>query len=82
MLYVLAVFLPFVVFFQSGRPGLGLINLCLWLTCLGAPFASAWALFQATQYLSDVRTGQIVDAIRDRDRVRRRSRRDDDDEDE
>ncbi len=63
MLYLAAIFVPFVVFFQSGKPGLGLCNLCLWLTCCGAPFATGWAFFEANQYLQDERTSKIVDAV-------------------
>lgn len=70
MIYLAAIFVPFAVFFQSGKPGSALVNLALWLTCCGAPFASAWALFEAAQYLEDERTRQVVEAIENNKRRR------------
>lgn len=64
-MYLLAVFLPPLVFFNSGKPWQGLLNGLVWLTCCGAPFATAWAFFEAGQYLDDCRTRAITRAIHD-----------------
>ena len=72
MLYLWSIFCPPMVFFLTKQTGAGLINLCIWLTCCGAPFASAWALFAASQWLDDERTREITDAIRDGSRAGQR----------
>ena len=63
MLYIWAIFFPPAVFFESGKPGLGVANLCVWITCCGAPFASGWAFFEANQFLNDKRNEDLIDAI-------------------
>ena len=77
MLYLWAIVFPPAVFFTANQPGAGIINLFLWLTCCGSPFASGWALWVAAQYLEDERIDRLADAFREGSRSGRR-RRDDD----
>ena len=72
MLYFWSILCPPMVFFLTKQTTAGLINFCLWITCCGAPFASGWALFAASQWLDDERTREITDAIRDGSRAGQR----------
>lgn len=53
MRLLLAIFLPFVVFFTIGRPIAGIICLFLQLTLIGWLPAALWAVYALSQYTTD-----------------------------
>ncbi len=53
MRLILAIFLPFVVFFTIGRPIAGLVCLILQLTLIGWLPAALWAVYALSQYATD-----------------------------
>ncbi|MCK5576161.1 MAG: YqaE/Pmp3 family membrane protein [Sphingomonadales bacterium] len=53
MRLLLAIFLPFVVFFTIGRPIAGIICLILQLTLFGWLPAAIWAVYSLGQYRTD-----------------------------
>ncbi len=53
MRLLLAIFLPFLVFFTIGRPIAGIICLLLQLTILGWLPAALWAVYSLNQYKTD-----------------------------
>ncbi|MEJ2801044.1 YqaE/Pmp3 family membrane protein [Comamonadaceae bacterium PP-2] len=53
MRLLLAIFLPFVVFFTIGRPIAGLICLVLQITLIGWLPAALWAVYALSQYKTD-----------------------------
>lgn len=53
MRLLLAIFLPFVVFFTIGRPIAGVICLILQITLLGWLPAAIWAVYALSQYKTD-----------------------------
>ena len=53
MRLLLAIFLPFVVFFTIGRPIAGIICLVLQLTLIGWLPAAIWAVYALGQYKTD-----------------------------
>ena len=53
MRLLLAIFLPFFVFFTIGRPIAGIICLILQLTLIGWLPAAAWAVYALSQYSTD-----------------------------
>lgn len=53
MRLLLAIFLPFVLFFTIGRPIAGVICLILQLTLIGWVPAALWAVFALGQYKTD-----------------------------
>lgn len=53
MRLLLAIFLPFVVFFTIGRPVAGVICLLLQLTLIGWLPAAIWAVYALSQYKTD-----------------------------
>ena len=53
MRLLLAIFLPFFVFFTIGRPIAGIICLILQLTLIGWLPAAAWAVYALSQYNTD-----------------------------
>jgi uncharacterized membrane protein YqaE (UPF0057 family) len=53
MRLLLAIFLPFVVFFTIGRPIAGVICLVLQITILGWLPAAIWAVYALSQYKTD-----------------------------
>ncbi|MBE7566495.1 MULTISPECIES: YqaE/Pmp3 family membrane protein [Acidithiobacillus] len=53
MRLVLAIFLPFLVFFTIGRPLAGIICLLLQITVLGWIPAAIWAVYALSQYKTD-----------------------------
>ncbi len=60
MRLLLAIFLPFMVFFTIGRPIAGIVCLLLQLTLLGWIPTALWAVYSLSQY----KTGkQIEDAL-------------------
>jgi uncharacterized membrane protein YqaE (UPF0057 family) len=50
---ILAIFLPFVVFFTIGRPFAGLLCLVLQVTLIGWIPAALWAVYALSQYKTD-----------------------------
>ena len=53
MRLLLAIFLPFVVFFTIGRPISGIICLFLQITIVGWIPAALWAIYALGQYKTD-----------------------------
>lgn len=53
MRLLLAIFLPFVVFFTIGRPIAGIICLILQVTLIGWLPAAIWAVYALGQYKTD-----------------------------
>lgn len=53
MRLLLAIFLPFAVFFTIGRPLAGVICLLLQITILGWLPAAIWAVYALNQYATD-----------------------------
>jgi uncharacterized membrane protein YqaE (UPF0057 family) len=53
MRLILAIFLPFVVFFTIGRPFQGILCLLLQLTLIGWIPAAIWAVFALSQYKTE-----------------------------
>lgn len=53
MRLVLAILLPFVVFFTIGKPFQGILCLILQLTLIGWIPAAIWAVFALSQYKTD-----------------------------
>lgn len=60
MRLLLAIFLPFVVFFTIGRPIAGLICLILQITLLGWLPAAIWAVYALSQYKTDQKIQQAM----------------------
>ena len=53
MRLILAIFLPFVVFFTIGRPISGIVCLILQLTLIGWFPAALWAVYALSQYTTE-----------------------------
>ncbi|MBJ7262557.1 MAG: YqaE/Pmp3 family membrane protein [Burkholderiaceae bacterium] len=53
MRLLLAIFLPFMVFFTIGRPLAGIICLILQITLIGWIPAAIWAVYALSQYNTD-----------------------------
>lgn len=53
MRLLLAIFLPFVVFFTIGRPLTGILCLILQITLIGWVPAAIWAVYALSQYNTD-----------------------------
>ena len=53
MRLLLAIFLPFMVFFTIGRPLAGIICLILQVTVIGWIPAAIWAVYALSQYNTD-----------------------------
>lgn len=53
MRLLLAIFLPFVVFFTIGRPIAGIVCLILQVTLIGWIPAAIWAVYALSQYKTD-----------------------------
>ena len=53
MRLLLAIFLPFVVFFTIGRPLAGIVCLILQVTLIGWLPAALWAVYALSQYDTD-----------------------------
>ncbi|WP_298233301.1 YqaE/Pmp3 family membrane protein [uncultured Azohydromonas sp.] len=60
MRLLLAIFLPFVVFFTIGRPIAGVICLILQITILGWLPAAIWAVYALSQYKTDKKIQQAM----------------------
>ena len=55
MRFILALILPFLMFFTIGRPFQGLICLALQLTIVGWLVATLWAVYALSLYKTDVK---------------------------
>ncbi len=53
MRLLIAIFLPFLLFFTIGRPIAGIICLILQLTLIGWVPAAIWAVYSLSQYNTD-----------------------------
>jgi uncharacterized membrane protein YqaE (UPF0057 family) len=60
MRLLLAIFLPFVVFFTIGRPIAGIICLVLQITLIGWLPAALWAIYALSQYKTDKKIEQAI----------------------
>jgi len=63
MRYLLALFLPWVVFFTMGKVGQGILCLILQCTIIGWLPATIWAFVTIGGYHADKRTDRIVNAM-------------------
>lgn len=62
MRIIIAIFLPFLVFFTIGRPFSGIICLILQVTLIGWLPAALWAVYALSQYNTDKKIKQAVKA--------------------
>jgi uncharacterized membrane protein YqaE (UPF0057 family) len=53
MRLLLAIFLPFLLFFTIGRPIAGIVCLILQITLIGWIPAALWAVYSLSQYTTD-----------------------------
>ena len=53
MRLIIAIFLPFLLFFTIGRPIAGIICLILQITLIGWIPAALWAIYALSQYKTD-----------------------------
>ena len=60
MRLILALLLPFVVFFTIGRPLAGIICLILQVTLIGWIPAAIWAVYSLGQYKTDKKIEQAL----------------------
>lgn len=60
MRLLLAIFLPFLVFFTIGRPFAGIICLILQITLIGWLPAALWAVYALSQYETDKKIKQAM----------------------
>ena len=58
MRLIIAIFLPFFVFFTIGRPFSGIICLILQVTVIGWLPAALWAVYALSQYNTDKKIRQ------------------------
>ena len=63
MRLIIAILLPFLLFFTIGRPLAGIVCLVLQLTVIGWLPAAIWAVYALSQYNTD---RKIADAVGDR----------------
>lgn len=61
MRLLIAILLPFAVFFTIGRPIAGIICLILQVTCIGWIPAVIWAVYSLSQYKTDKKIQEILD---------------------
>ncbi|MFA5489748.1 MAG: YqaE/Pmp3 family membrane protein [Candidimonas sp.] len=61
MRLLLAIFLPFVVFFTIGRPISGIVCLILQITLIGWIPAAIWATYALSQYKTDKKIERALD---------------------
>ena len=57
MRLVIAIFLPFLVFFTIGRPIAGIVCLLLQITLIGWLPAALWAVYSLGQWTTDKKIG-------------------------
>lgn len=60
MRLLLAIFVPFVVFFTIGRPLAGIICLILQITLIGWLPAALWAVYALSQYQTDQKIQRMM----------------------
>jgi uncharacterized membrane protein YqaE (UPF0057 family) len=60
MRLIIAIFLPFLLFFTIGRPLAGIICLILQITLIGWIPAAIWAVYSLSQFNTD---RKIADAV-------------------
>ncbi len=60
MRLILALLLPFSVFFTIGRPFQGILCLILQLTLIGWPLAAIWAVYALSQFKTDRKIVEIM----------------------
>jgi uncharacterized membrane protein YqaE (UPF0057 family) len=63
MRYVLALFLPWLVFFTMGEVLSGIICLILQITVIGWLPATIWAFFAISNFYAERRNGRLIGAI-------------------
>jgi uncharacterized membrane protein YqaE (UPF0057 family) len=63
MRLIIAIFLPFLLFFTIGRPIAGIICLILQITLIGWIPAALWAIYALSQYNTDekIRAAKLGD---------------------
>lgn len=59
MRLLLAIFLPFILFFTIGRPIAGIICLILQITLIGWIPAALWAVYALSQWNTDRKIAEI-----------------------
>lgn len=62
MRLLLAIFLPFLVFFTIGRPLAGIVCFVLQITLIGWVPAALWAVYALGQYKTDQRINDVLRA--------------------
>lgn len=60
MRLVIAIFLPFLLFFTVGRPLAGILCLILQLTLIGWIPAAIWAVYALSQYNTDKKIAEAT----------------------
>ena len=63
MRYIIALFLPWLVFFTMGKVGQGILCLLLQITVVGWLPATIWAFISISNYNADKRTDRVIQAI-------------------
>jgi uncharacterized membrane protein YqaE (UPF0057 family) len=63
MRYLIALFLPWLVFFTMGKIGQGILCLILQITLIGWLPATIWAFISISNYNADKRTDRLIGAI-------------------
>jgi uncharacterized membrane protein YqaE (UPF0057 family) len=58
MRLLIAIFLPFLVFFTIGRPIAGIVCLLLQITLIGWLPAALWAVYSLGQWTTDKKIGE------------------------
>jgi uncharacterized membrane protein YqaE (UPF0057 family) len=61
MRLIIALLLPFMVFFTIGRPFSGILCLILWMTIIGWVPAAIWAVYALSQYKTDQKIADLRD---------------------
>lgn len=61
MRLIIAILLPFVLFFTIGRPLAGIICLVLQITLIGWLPAAIWAVYALSQYNTDRKIADAMD---------------------
>lgn len=60
MRLLIAIFIPFLVFFTIGRPLAGIICLILQITLFGWIPAAIWAVYSLSQYNTDKKINNMI----------------------
>ncbi len=63
MRLIIALLVPWLLFFTIGRPFIGILCLILQITLIGWPVAAIWAVYALSQYNTD---RKIEEALGDR----------------